>query len=70
MAIKKKKEDISYKELNEDELSDRIDKAQEDIFKLRFRASTAQLKNPMAIQQLRREVARLNTFLTMRRKSV
>lgn len=65
---KKKEKEIPYRELNVEELSRRADKAKEDLFKLRFRAASAPLKNPMEIRTLRREIARLNTFIAQRRK--
>lgn len=64
---KKKELEISYSELTAEELNQKLDKAKEDLFKLRFRAASATLKNPMEIRFLRKEVARLNTFLGMRR---
>lgn len=61
----KKKEKIHYKELTEVELEKDLNVAKQNLFKLRFRASTSPLKNPMEIRQLRREIARLMTFLNM-----
>lgn len=63
----KKDKGFSYAELNGEELEKRLDKTEQDLFKLRFRAATAPLKNPMQIQSLRREVARLQTFILQRR---
>jgi large subunit ribosomal protein L29 len=65
----RKEHEINYKEASIEELSGRIEKDRQDIFKLRFRASSAALKNPMEIRKLRREVARLATFINQRRKT-
>jgi large subunit ribosomal protein L29 len=65
----RKKQDISYKELNEEELLRRAEKTHEDLFKLRFRAPLAPVKNTMQIRALKREYARLQTFINQRRKS-
>jgi len=64
----KKKEEFDYKQVNETELTNRLEKTQQDLFKLRFRAASAPLTNTMQIRKLRREVARLNTFINQRRK--
>lgn len=63
---KKKKEDVHCSQLNTDELSKRLEKTENDLFTIRFRAATAPLKNSMQIQTLRREVARLKTFINQK----
>lgn len=60
---KKEKKPFSYKDANVGELSSRLDKTQQDLFKARFRAASASLKNTMQVRQLRREIARLHTFI-------
>ena len=60
--------EIEYKEANVAELSQRLQKTQQDLFKARFRAAAAPLKNTMQIRKLRREIARLNTFIHQRRQ--
>ena len=67
-VTKKKKEGVIYSELSADELSRKLDQSKQDLFRLRFKAASAALKNPMEIRQLRREVARLSTFLNQRRQ--
>ena len=66
MAKKEKK--FNYAEVNEQELQNRLEKAEADLFKLRFRSASAVLANPMQIRMARREIARINTFLNQRRK--
>ena len=51
-----KKKDVNLKELNAEELSRRLSTTQEELFKLRFRAASSPLKNPMRIQKARREI--------------
>lgn len=62
----KKKEKFHYRESTEAELEKELRTVIQELFKLRFRGSTSPLKNPMEIRRLRREVARLNTFLNLR----
>ena len=63
-----KKREIKLSELHVEELTRQKEKANDDLFKLRFRASTAPIKNTMQIRGLRREIARLNTFINQRRQ--
>ncbi len=67
MAKKASKEKaFEYAQATSDELSTRLNKTQQELFKLRFRAASAPIKNTMQIRKLRREVARLNTFITQK----
>ncbi len=59
-----KAEDI--RELTSDEIRTRIEQLQEELFRLRFRAATMELENPMLLRNLRRDVARLKTVLRER----
>ncbi len=63
----KKEEAFSYKDVNVDELKNKLDKTQQELFKVRFRAAAAPVPNTMQIRKLRREVARINTFINQRR---
>jgi large subunit ribosomal protein L29 len=63
-----KEKAFDYKQASEGELFARLQKTQQDLFKLRFRAASAPLKNTMMIQKLRRETARINTFMNQRGK--
>ena len=67
MAKKATKEKaFEYAQATADELGVRLSKSQQELFKLRFRAASAPVKNTMQIRKLRREVARLNTFITQK----
>ncbi len=63
----KKEEKINYKDISADELKNRLDKTRQELFKVRFRAAAAPVTNTMQIRKLRREVARINTFINQRR---
>lgn len=64
MAKEKK---FDYKQASEGELNQRLLKSREELFKLRFRAASAPVKNTMSIRKVRREVARINTYMNQRR---
>lgn len=46
-----------FRELSAEELEQRLREVRDALFKLRLRASVAQLENPARIRQLRREIA-------------
>lgn len=54
------------RELNEAEISERVDQIREELFRLRFRSATQELENPALLRQLRRELARLKTVQRQR----
>lgn len=54
------------RELTPEEMEDRIEQLQEELFRLRFRAATSELENPILLRTLRRDVARLKTVLRER----
>jgi large subunit ribosomal protein L29 len=49
------------RELTDQEIVERITQLQEERFRLRFRAATQQLENPMLLRHLRNDLARLKT---------
>jgi large subunit ribosomal protein L29 len=58
------------RELNDQELQDRIAELQEERFRLRLRAATQPLEQPMRLRDLRRDIARMKTVLTERQKGL
>lgn len=58
----KNREDFS--EFNEQELEERYKHYKEELFNLRFQAVTGQLSNPSRISLVRRNIARVKTYLT------
>jgi large subunit ribosomal protein L29 len=57
------------RDLNAEEITDRIAQSREELFKLRFRGATQQLENPALIRNLRRDIARMQTILAERASS-
>ena len=49
------------REMTDEEIRDRIEQLQEERFRLRFRAATQQLENPMLLRTLRHDISRLKT---------
>ncbi len=59
-----KSEDI--RELGEADIEQKIEEAEEELFRLRFRSATQLLENPMLVRSLRRDIARMKTILRER----
>ena len=59
----------SLREMSAEDLQARLDQLREEQFRLRFRAATTQLENPMLVRDIRRDIARINTILRERHTS-
>lgn len=51
------------RELKESEIQARIAEAEEERFRLKFRAGTETLEDPLRLRVIRKDIARLNTVL-------
>ena len=52
-----------------DELESKLLEAKKEQFNLRIQQSTGQLQNTAVIRNVRREIAKINTLLTERKKN-
>jgi len=68
-ARKRGMDGASLREMTAEELNARIEQLKEEQFRLRFRATTTQLENPMLLRNIRRDIARINTILRERETS-
>ena len=57
------------RDLNTEELKDKVKSLVEERFKLRFRHATGQLDSPSALRKVRRDLARVKTVLRQREES-
>lgn len=57
------------RELRDDELRDKLDDVQKQLFSLRSQAVTENLENRHAITNIRRDVARIKTIMKERQLS-
>lgn len=55
------------RELDNDELADRLREAKEELFNLRFQVATGQLDNNRRLQAVRRDIARIYTIVQGRK---
>lgn len=58
------------REMNEQEIEERLRQLKEELFNLRFRNSMRQLDNPLTIRNVRRSIASLTTILNEHRKGI
>ena len=54
------------RDLGEADIRQKIEEAQEELFRLRFRSATQPLENPLLLRTLRRDIARMKTILRER----
>ena len=54
------------RELTDDEISEELERARDELARLRYRAAYEDLENPSLLRTLRREVARLRTIAAER----
>lgn len=59
MAIKSKE----FKEYAKPELDDKLKQLEEELFNLKFQSKTSKLDKPHKIRLVRRDIARIKTFL-------
>ncbi len=57
------------REMSEDQLNFSLKEAREDLFKLKFQASTEKLDAPSSLRKMRREIARMQTILGERARA-
>jgi large subunit ribosomal protein L29 len=62
---------MELKELREmarEELAQQEKKLQKELFALRFQLMTGRVENPMRVREIRREIARIQTIHTERKR--
>ena len=52
----------SLREMNEEQLQAELEQTQQELFQLRFQASTEKLDAPSNLKKLRRTIARIKTI--------
>ena len=57
------------RELSDDEVRSRVAELEEERFRLRFRAATETLEDPLRLRLIRKDVARLKTVLRERERA-
>lgn len=52
--------------LSDEELNNKLQELKSELFKLRFRHASGQLENPMSINLVKKDIARVNTVIRAR----
>ena len=50
------------REMNAEELNQKLESLKEELFNLRFQLATGQLENPMRIKEVKKTIARIKTI--------
>jgi large subunit ribosomal protein L29 len=61
---------VEIRDRSDEELNGSLDRAKDELFRLKLNRSTNQLENVMTIRGKRREIARIMTVLAGRRKGL
>jgi len=59
---------VDVRAKTDDELHSELDQLSKEVFNLRFQRASGQLENTARMRQVRRDIARINTVLTERRR--
>ena len=58
----------NVRDLSEEELAQQLDDTKKELVNLRVQQSTGQLERPTRLRELRRDLARINTVVTERKR--
>jgi large subunit ribosomal protein L29 len=70
MASNKGPKMVEIRDRSDDELMASLDRSKDELFRLKLNRSTNQLENVMTIRTKRREIAKIMTVLSARRKGI
>lgn len=57
------------REMTDAEIQEKVEEIREELFRLRFRSATQALENPAMVRSLKRDLARLLTVQSERRRA-
>ena len=58
------------KDMTADELNSKLDELKQELFNLRFQHAVNQLENPKRLQAVKRDIARVKTFIRKQESNV
>jgi large subunit ribosomal protein L29 len=70
MADEKPQKMVDIRDRSDEELRTSLDRAKDELFRLKLNRFTNQLENVMQIRSKRREVARISTVLSARKRGI
>ncbi len=61
---------VQLREMSDEKLREKLENNRDEMFNLRFQHAAKQLKNPMRMRQVRREIAQLESVLHNRQQAI
>lgn len=59
----------NYREMNKEQLSAKLTELKTELFNLRFQLATGQLENPLQVKFVKKDIARVKTFLNEKERA-
>ena len=59
----------NYREMNKEQLSAKLTELKTELFNLRFQLATGQPENPLQVKFVKKDIARVKTFLNEKERA-
>ena len=59
----------NYREMSKEQLSAKLTELKTELFNLRFQLETGQLENPLQVKFVKKDIARVKTFLNEKERA-
>lgn len=59
----------NYREMSKEQLSAKLTELKTELFNLRFQLATGQLENPLQVKSVKKDIARVKTFLNEKERA-
>lgn len=59
----------NYRDMNQEQLSAKLLELKSELFNLRFQLATGQLENPLQVKFVKKDIARVKTFLNEKERA-
>lgn len=59
----------NYREMTTEQLSAKLTELKSELFNLRFQLATGQLENPLQVKFVKKDIARVKTFLNEKERN-
>lgn len=59
----------NYRDMTKEQLSAKLTELKSELFNLRFQLATGQLENPLKVKFVKKDIARVKTFLNQKEQN-
>ena len=59
----------NYRDMTKEQLSAKLTELKSELFNLRFQLATGQLENPLRVRFVKKDIARVKTFLSQKEQN-